>query len=194
VSEIYRGRLLDMPRPGQHHCRPAALSISADTFAAVDVEHDGPADLLLMPPFANAHDHVRGVRPISLGSFDLPLELWLTAMTNTPKVDPYLVAAAALGRQALGGVGAVMIHYTRPQDHSRVGQELETIARAAAAIGVRVAIAVAMRDRNRSAMEPTRRSSICWSRSIVRPFARNSYPWPHLPQNRCVLSTISRTG
>jgi cytosine/adenosine deaminase-related metal-dependent hydrolase len=148
VSEIYRGRLLDMPRPGQHHCRPAALSISADTFAAVDVEHDGPADLLLMPPFANAHDHVRGVRPISLGSFDLPLELWLTAMTNTPKVDPYLVAAAALGRQALGGVGAVMIHYTRPQDHSRVGQELETIARAAAAIGVRVAIAVAMRDRN----------------------------------------------
>ena len=30
---------------------------------------------LLMPPVANAHDHVRGVRPISIGGFDLPLEL-----------------------------------------------------------------------------------------------------------------------
>jgi cytosine/adenosine deaminase-related metal-dependent hydrolase len=41
-----------------------------------------------------------------------------------------------------------MVHYTRPQDHSRVGEELEIVARAAAAVGIRVAIAVAMRDRN----------------------------------------------
>jgi hypothetical protein len=104
-SEVYRGRLLDMPRPGMHRCCPASLSVSADIFTAVDTAPAGHENLLLMPPFANAHDHVRGVRPISLGSFDLPLELWLTAMTNTPKVDPYLVAAAGLGRQALGGVG-----------------------------------------------------------------------------------------
>jgi cytosine/adenosine deaminase-related metal-dependent hydrolase len=101
-----------------------------------------------MPPLANGHDHVRGVRPNSLGGFDLPLELWLTHMTNTPRVDPYLVAAAALGRLELGGVGAIMIHYTRPQDRSRIGEELETVTRAATDIGLRVAIAVAMRDRN----------------------------------------------
>ena len=59
-----------------------------------------------------------------------------------------LVAAAALGRQALGGVGSIMIHYTRPQDPTRVGQELEIVAKAAADVGVRVAIAVSMRDMN----------------------------------------------
>lgn len=107
-----------------------------------------PAVRSLMAPFANGHDHMRGVRPISLGAFDLPLELWLTAMTNIPKVDPYLVAAKALGRQALGGVGTIMIHYTRPNDANAVSQELETVARAATDIGVRVAIAVSMRDRN----------------------------------------------
>ena len=44
--------------------------------------------LLLMPPLANGHDHARGVRPTSLGGFDLPLELWLTHMANAPRVDP----------------------------------------------------------------------------------------------------------
>src|SRR5260370_14377005 len=69
-------------------------------------------------------------------------------MTNIPRVDPYLVAAAALGRQALSGVGSIMIHYTRPRDRTKIGEELETVARAANTIGVRVAIAVAMRDIN----------------------------------------------
>src|SRR5882672_3528195 len=106
--DVYRGRLLDMPERGRHCCRPAALCVSAGTFTAVDaVPSGGHDDVLLMPPLANAHDHMRGVRPISLGSFDLPLELWLTAMTNTPKVDPCLVATAGLGRQALGGVGSI---------------------------------------------------------------------------------------
>ena len=101
-----------------------------------------------MPPFANAHDHARGVRPTALGAFDLPLELWLATMTGTPVCDPYLVAAAALGRQALGGCGAIMVHYTRPQRTDRVEEELREIVRAARAVGVRVAIAVSMRDRN----------------------------------------------
>ena len=109
---------------------------------------------LILPPLANAHDHVRGVKPTSLGSFDLPLELWLLSMTGLPKVDPYLVAAAALGRQARGGLGSIMIHYTRPQDASRLIDELEIVARAATDIGVRVAIAIAMRDQNPLAYAP----------------------------------------
>jgi cytosine/adenosine deaminase-related metal-dependent hydrolase len=69
-------------------------------------------------------------------------------MTGLPPVDPYLVAAAALGRQALGGVGTVMIHYTRPQNPRALGEELRVVAKAATDIGVRVSIAVAMRDQN----------------------------------------------
>ncbi len=105
-------------------------------------------DRLVMPPVANAHDHVRGVRPISLGAFDLPLELWLLRMAGLPPVDPYLVAAAALGRQARGGMGSIMVHYTRPQGPGPLDDELRVVARAARDVGVRVAIAVALRDRN----------------------------------------------
>ncbi|MCR0985584.1 amidohydrolase family protein [Roseomonas populi] len=110
-----------------------------------------------MPPFANAHDHARGVRPTALGAFDLPLELWLATMTGTPACDPWLVVAAALGRQALGGCGAVMVHYTRPQRPERLEEELRDVVRAARAVGVRVAIAVSMRDRNALGYAPDER-------------------------------------
>lgn len=143
------GRLLDMPQRRACFCGGAELTISGTQLSSV-VTHarlDGHR-LLVMPPLSNAHDHVRGVRPTSIGAFDLPLELWLVYMTALPVVDPYLVAAAALGRQALGGVGTIMIHYTRPQNPSALGEELSVVARAATDIGVRVAIAVAMRDQN----------------------------------------------
>lgn len=143
------GRLLDVQHRGACSCRGAALTISGTQVSSVTA--DASLDrhrLLVMPPLSNAHDHVRGVRPISIGAFDLPLELWLVYMTAMPVVDPYLVAAAALGRQALGGVGTIMIHYTRPQNPSALGEELAVVARAATDIGVRVAIAVAMRDQN----------------------------------------------
>jgi cytosine/adenosine deaminase-related metal-dependent hydrolase len=145
----FEGRLLDMPGHGAHSCRMAKVAIQGDHVTHVrECPVAGRKDLLLMPPLANAHDHVRGIRPTALGGFDLPLELWLTHMSNIPRVDPYLVAASALGRQALGGIGSMMIHYTRPRDRSRVGAELQIVAKAATDIGVRVAIAVAMRDIN----------------------------------------------
>jgi len=141
------GRLLDCcggcaARPGTLHLRDGGIT-GFDEGAA-----GGGEGRLLMPPLANAHDHVRGVKPSAIGGFDLPLEMWLLYMTGLPPVDPYLVAAAALARQARGGLGSIMIHYTRPQDASRVGEELEVVARAASDVGVRVAVAVALRDRN----------------------------------------------
>lgn len=125
--------------------RDGTLHWQGDRFTAEAV---AGGDRLIMPPLANAHDHVRGVRPISLGAFDLPLELWLLSLTGLPAIDPRLVAAAALGRQARGGLGSIMVHYTRPQYPDRLAHELRTVATAAREIGVRVAVAVAMRDQN----------------------------------------------
>ena len=122
------------------------MTIDADRIKSIESCPTGTN--LLMPPLANGHDHVRAIRPTAPGGFDLPLELWLTHMTNIPKVDPYLTTSVALGRQVLGGVGAIMIYYTRPVDRSRVLKELGVVARAAQAIGVRVGIAVALRDIN----------------------------------------------
>jgi cytosine/adenosine deaminase-related metal-dependent hydrolase len=143
------GRLLDVPQKSTCLCRGAQLTIRGTQFSSVVAQpHLDRHQLLVMPPLSNAHDHVRGVRPTAIGAFDLPLELWLVYMTGMPVVDPYLVAAAALGRQALGGVSTIMIHYTRPQNPSALGEELSVVAKAATDIGVRVAIAVAMRDQN----------------------------------------------
>src|SRR5271170_5066127 len=143
------GRLLDVSQKQACSCCGVELSISGPHFSSLVKRSDHDKHhLLVMPPFSNAHDHVRGVRPISIGAFDLPLELWLVYMTGIPAVDPYLVTAAALGRQALGGIGTIMIHYTRPQNPSALGEELAIVAKAAMDIGVRVAIAVAMRDQN----------------------------------------------
>ena len=155
-STAFTGRLLDLSHRDRHSCFGAELQVSGTTFSKIlrrqqNAQHGD----LVMPPFSNAHDHVRGTRPISIGAFDLPLELWLVYMTKLPPVDPYLVAAAALGRQALGGIGTIMIHYTRPQNPNALGEELEVVAKAATDIGVRVSIAVAMRDQNPLGYGPT---------------------------------------
>ena len=108
----------------------------------------GGAGLLAMPALANAHDHARAVKPIALGAADLPLELWLAAITGAPRVDPYIIAAVSLARSALGGQGSVMMHYIRPQGGMSLVDEGREIARATRDVGVRVAFAIAMRDRN----------------------------------------------
>lgn len=130
-------------------CTAQRIGFAAERVTeAVPVAAEDAAAHWIMPPLANAHDHARGVRPTSLGAFDLPLEMWLAVMTGAPVADPWLVVANALGRQALSGLGAIMVHYTRPQDPARVAAELREVARAARTVGVRVAIAVALRDEN----------------------------------------------
>ena len=49
---------------------------------------------------------------------------------------------------ALGGVGVVMMHLTRPQGLTDLPSEAAALARAARDVGVRVGFAVSMRDRN----------------------------------------------
>ena len=58
-----------------------------------------------------------------------------------PSVDPYLAAAVSLSRSALGGAGAVMVHYTRAQGLTDLPTEVAEVARAARDVGVRVGFA-----------------------------------------------------
>ena len=59
-----------------------------------------------------------------------------------------LAAVVALSRSALGGVGTVMMHYTRAQGFTDLPTEAKEVARAAKDVGVRVGFAVSMKDRN----------------------------------------------
>lgn len=108
---------------------------------------DGPRRLL-MPCFANAHDHGRPLPTLAFGAIDQPLETWLLRLAVAPSVDPYLAACVSFGRAALGGSGAVMMHCTRAQGLTDLPTEVREVARAADAVGIRVAFAVALRDRN----------------------------------------------
>jgi cytosine/adenosine deaminase-related metal-dependent hydrolase len=96
----------------------------------------------------NAHDHGRPLRTSAIGAGGKPLESWLLHLALFPAVDPYLAALVALSHSALGGAGAVMMHYTRTQGFTDLPIEAAEVARAARDVGVRVGFAVAMRDRN----------------------------------------------
>lgn len=132
--------------------RARKLVIEGDTIQAVEnaepLEVKTSAALLALPALVNAHDHGRSVRSSSIGAGGKPLEAWLHYLALFPAVDPYLAAVVALARSALGGVGSVMMHYTRAQGFTDLPTEAGHVARAARAVGVRVGFAVAMRDRN----------------------------------------------
>lgn len=127
--------------------RNKVVRVSGSRIASIGDAAAGEG-LLALPALANAHDHGRAVKPAALGALDMPLELWLAAITGSPRIDPYLVGAVSLARSALGGSGSVMMHYIRPQGGMSLVDEAREIARAAGDVGVRIAFAVALRDRN----------------------------------------------
>jgi 5-methylthioadenosine/S-adenosylhomocysteine deaminase len=148
MPDVHVERLLRTPsqRRADSAC---TISISGDRIHEL---RPGPssegAGLLALPAIANAHDHARAVKPAALGALELPLELWLAAITGAPRIDPYVLGSVAFGRSALGGAGSVMVHYIRPQGGMSLVDEARELARAAQDVGLRIAFAPSMRDRN----------------------------------------------
>jgi cytosine/adenosine deaminase-related metal-dependent hydrolase len=124
------------------------FTLGGGAIAAVEPADGSVDDIIVMPALVNAHDHARPMRSSSIGSFAKPLEIWLHRLAMLGPVDPYLAALAPLGRAALGGQGAVMVHCTRPIGLTDLPTEAAQVARAAADIGVRIAFGVGMRDQN----------------------------------------------
>ena len=133
----------DAPVGGAHIIR-----IDGDRIAAVEAAKPPARRLLALPALTNAHDHARVTSTSAYGGAGKPLETWIPYLALLPSVDPYLAAAVSLSRSALGGAGAVMVHYTRVQGLTDLPTEVAEVARAAGDVGVRVGFAVAMRNRN----------------------------------------------
>jgi cytosine/adenosine deaminase-related metal-dependent hydrolase len=125
-----------------------AIRLDGERIAVVEPAGGAIEPLFALPALANAHDHARATRSSSIGTAGKPLEIWLHMLALLPAVDPYLAAAVSLARSALGGAGAVMVHYTRTQGLTDYVTEAKEVARAARDIGVRVGFAPALRDRN----------------------------------------------
>lgn len=153
VSAVWAGRTL--LRPGcEAAARDASIEIADERIGAVRTGAARPADafggagMLALPALSNAHDHGRGLRPSAHGVADDAVELWVPGTYTLPPLDPYLVAAVALGRMAESGVASVMhCHLFRPPE--RLIAEAEAVARVAREIGIRVAFVVPIRDRHR---------------------------------------------
>ena len=133
----------DAPAAGAH-----VIRIDGDRIVAVEPAEAGARRLLALPALTNAHDHARVTSTTAYGGAGKPLETWIAYLALLPSVDPYLAAAVSLSRSALGGAGAVMVHYTRVQGLTDLPTEVAEVARAARDVGVRVGFAVAMRNRN----------------------------------------------
>jgi 5-methylthioadenosine/S-adenosylhomocysteine deaminase len=132
------------------------IQIDGERITAVAAMSGAPGlSLLAMPMLVNAHDHACAVRMNSIGAGGRSLESWLALLALFPSVDPYLAAVVALSNSALGGAGAIMIHYTRVQGFTDLPTEAAEVARAVRNIGVRVGFAVAVRDRNPVVYDPS---------------------------------------
>lgn len=118
-------------------------SVGGGTAAA-----QGSEQLFVLPALVNAHDHGRAIRTSSVNASGKPLKSWIQYQALIPSVDPYLAAVVTLSRSALGGVGVVMMHLTKPQGLTDLPTEAAAIARAARDIGVRVGFAITIRERN----------------------------------------------
>jgi 5-methylthioadenosine/S-adenosylhomocysteine deaminase len=126
----------------------STIRIDGDQITALEPAKVPTRRLLALPALTNAHDHARIVSTSAYGGAGKPLETWISYLALLPPVDPYLAAAVSLSRSALGGAGAVMVHYTRVQGLTDLPTESAEVARAAGDIGLRVGFAVAMRNRN----------------------------------------------
>src|SRR4051812_39209168 len=133
----------DAPAGGGHTIR-----LDGDRIAAVEPAKPPARPLLPFPALTNAHDHARVTSTSAYGGAGKPLETWIPYLALLPSVDPYLAAAVSLSRSALGGAGAVMVHYTRIQGLTDLPTEVAEVARAAGEVGLRVGFAIAMRNRN----------------------------------------------
>ncbi|MSQ70085.1 MAG: hypothetical protein EXR27_02190 [Betaproteobacteria bacterium] len=130
------------------------VTIEYESAAIKAIDHDATigvaagANTLVMPPLANAHDHGRGLKTLAYGASDAAVEAWVPATYTLPPLDPYLVAAAALGRMARSGIGSC-VHCHLSRDPATLVREAKDVSRAAREIGIRVAFVVPLRDRHR---------------------------------------------
>lgn len=105
-------------------------------------------DWLMLPAFVNAHDHGRGVSPVSFGTPDQALEIWLQDLNKLPAIPHYDACYYDGIRLASAGVGMVM-HSHNPNSFANIREEMVQAARGYRDAGVRSILCPLYLDQNK---------------------------------------------
>ncbi len=134
------------PRPWAEPPRPGGRLVLSGGRVAEVAAAPPTGDLIWLPGLVNAHDHARGIGPLTYGAQDAPLEAWLWDLWRAPRTDPYLTHLVAFGRMALSGVTTVVVNFL-PQGAGVVA-EARAAAQAARDVGLRLSLVVPVIDGN----------------------------------------------
>ena len=105
-------------------------------------------DWLMLPAFVDAHDHGRGMSPVSFGAPDQALEMWLQDLNKLPAIPHYTACYYDGIRLASCGVGTVL-HSHNPNDFSKIKDEMIATARGYKDAGVRSILCPLYLDQNK---------------------------------------------
>ncbi|MGE3628252.1 MAG: amidohydrolase family protein, partial [Hyphomicrobiales bacterium] len=150
-STVLADRLLARPgiEPAQ---RSARIVLSGGLIEKISLADPSAAakatGLLAMPALGNGHDHGRGVKFLSFGLNDKPLEAWVPAFYARPQVDAYMNGLMIMCRMAQSGIASAVHCHQMPQRPDDYEAEIEATVRAAHDIGMRLGLVVPLRDRN----------------------------------------------
>lgn len=105
-------------------------------------------DWLMLPAFVNAHDHGRGMSPVSFGTPDQALEVWLQDLNKLPAIPHYDACYYDGVRLASTGVGTVL-HSHNPNSFAKIREEMVQAAHGYRDAGVRSILCPLYLDQNK---------------------------------------------
>ena len=147
-TRVVAGRVLCDLESGATR-RDAAIVAENGRIVRIEAAPQDPASraLIALPAVVNAHDHGYGTPPMAFGAVDDALEPWICGLGGRPPTDPYLEAAVAFARMALGGISAT-VHCHNSFKAADLLEESAAVSRAAEDVGLRVAFSCPILDRN----------------------------------------------
>lgn len=104
----------------------------------------GDANSIVLPALINAHDHGRGVSPLSLGIDDDLLELWIVGLTRMPVLDARKDTALSALCQLKSGIATTVNSFYSPTN-SR--DALQAVLDGYGDAGIRAGIVYSAMDR-----------------------------------------------
>ena len=105
-------------------------------------------DWLMMPAFVDAHDHGRGMSPISFRTPDRALEMWLQDLNKLPAIPHYQACYYDGMRLVSSGVGMVL-HSHNPNSFAQIREEMVVAEKGYKDAGIRSILCPLYLDQNK---------------------------------------------